>query len=59
MSSGIYKDAAKRKAYLRAYYKAHREEIKARHKDYYQEHKEVLKKASNERYRRLCEAQYE
>lgn len=58
MSCGIYKDPEARRAYQQAYYLAHRDEIKARHKNYYQTNKEHLKRASNERYRRKCEDQF-
>ena len=51
---GIYKDPEARRAYQKAYYLAHKAEIRARHKDYYQKHKEALKKASNARYREKC-----
>ena len=55
---GIYKDPEARRAYQKAYYLAHRAEIRARQKDYYQKNKEELKKASNERYRAKCSALY-
>lgn len=55
---GIYKDPEARRAYQKAYYLAHRAEIRARHKDYYQKNKEELKKASNERYRAKCMERY-
>lgn len=49
----------KKKEYLKRYYLAHREEIRARQGKYYQEHKEERRKASNDYYRRKCMAQYE
>ena len=50
MATGIYKNPEKRKTYLKTYYEAHREEIRARHRDYYQNNKERLKKAANDYY---------
>lgn len=58
MSSGIYKDPEARKAYLKAYYQAHKVAMDARSKDYYQRHKETIKRASNEKYRAKCMEQY-
>lgn len=58
MAAGIYKDQEARKAYLKAYYEAHKDEIKKRHKNYYQTNKEHLKRASREQYRRKCEEQF-
>jgi hypothetical protein len=54
MANGIYKDPAARKAYLKAYYQAHKATMDARSKDYYQRHKEAIKRANNERYRAKC-----
>lgn len=36
----------KKKLYLKSYYKAHRETIRARQAKYYQDNKEALKRAS-------------
>lgn len=48
----------KKKLYLKSYYKAHREAIRARQAKYYQNNKEALKRASKAYYRRKCEEQY-
>lgn len=44
----------KKKLYLKSYYKAHRETIRARQAKYYQENKEALKRASKAYYKRKC-----
>lgn len=58
MANGIYKNPEARKAYLKAYYQAHKAKMDARSKDYYQQHKERLKTYQNEYYRRKCAAKY-
>ena len=47
----------KKKLYLKSYYKAHREVIRARQAKYYQDNKEALKRASKAYYKRKCEEQ--
>ena len=49
----------KKNEYLKRYYLAHREAIRARQAKYYQDNKEALKRASNERYRKMCEAHWQ
>lgn len=44
----------KKKLYLKSYYKAHRETIRARQAKYYQDNKEALKRASKAYYKRKC-----
>lgn len=54
----MWKDEADKKAYFKSYYKAHRDELRARRRERYQNNREAEKQVNNARYRAKCMEQY-